>query len=436
MEKNEGILTETDYTHAQNCFIGEAICGNLLIKLTQGVFVTGFSKYIGLSDSLTGIIASIPVLVGFLQIVGGLYFQNTKERKRKVTLMMLLSRIFLGLGYIIPVVFVGTGGGKFIFIGLYTLGYLMVSLIGPVIVSWVFEMCPKNRSQYLSRREMIVMIVLGILEIPLGYSLDLFKDWQKEGLGFIVFGILTIIFGIINLMLLRSIKERPRNPEREKKELIETLKEVLNNKSFRKLAVLFGGWNMGIYFGNAYLFVYLLSKLEISYLFITCSGMICLAIRTLTVKRWAKLIDKKSWSYVARIGILIMAIATGLQAFLIRRTVYWLLPVIYLLSGTAWGAVAMTFFNLQVMFVPEEEQTKYIGVFASINGISGFTGTLIAATCIKLLKPYAIEFFGVTIANIQMIFIVSAFILLSCFIYTKWRIEPLEQKKKEQSIKG
>lgn len=436
MTKREETLTEMDYTHAQNCFIGEAICGNLLIKLTQGVFVTGFSKYIGLSDSLTGIIASIPVLVGFLQIVGGLYFQNTKGRKQKITFMMLLSRIFLGLGYIIPVLFVGTGIGKMTFIGFYTLGYLMVSLIGPVIVSWVFEMCPKNRSQYLSRREMTVMIVLGILEIPLGYSLDLFKDWQKQGLGFIVFGVLTIIFGIINLILLKSIKEIPRKPNKEKKELVETLKEVLNNKSFRKLAVLFGGWNMGIYFGNAYLFVYLLSKLEVSYLFITCAGMICLLIRTLTVKRWAKLIEQKSWSYVARIGILIMAIATVLQAFLIRRTVYWLLPIIYLLSGIAWGAVAMTFFNLQVMFVPQEEQTKYIGVFASINGLSGFVGTLIAATSIKILRPYAIDVFGVTIANIQMIFIISAIILLACFIYTKIKIEPLEKAQQEKSVKA
>ncbi|MGL4737665.1 MAG: MFS transporter [Cellulosilyticaceae bacterium] len=429
MQKYEETLTDADYTHAQNCFIGEAICGNLLIKLTQGVFVTGFSKYIGLSDSLTGIIASIPILVGFLQIVGGLYFQSIKERKRKITLLMLLSRIALGLAYILPVLFAGTGIGKIVFISLYTLGYLLVALIGPVIVSWVFEMCPKNRSQYLSRREMIVMLVLGILEIPLGYTLDLFRDWQKEGLGFVVFGLITILVGVINLTLLRSIKERPAQAISTKKHLLQTVRGVSQNTNFRKLALLFGLWNFGIYFGNAYLFVYLLSKLKISYLFITCSTMICLAIRTLTVKRWAKLIEKKNWTYVARIGILIMAIATLLQTLLIRKTVVWLLPLIYLLSGTAWGAVAMTFFNLQVMFIPESEQTQYIGVFASINGLSGFCGTLLAALCIKLLRPYALEVFGITIANIQMLFMIAAFILLGCFIYTKLMIEPLEQQK-------
>lgn len=423
-------LTEADYTHAQNCFIGEAICGNLLIKLTQGVFVTGFSHYIGLSDSLTGIIASIPILVGFLQIVGGLYFQDAPQRKRKITLLMLLSRIALGLAYILPMVFAGTGLGKVVFISLYTLGYLLVALIGPVIVSWVFEMCPKNRSQYLSRREMLVMLVLGVLEIPLGYALDLFRDFQKEGLGFAVFGVITILFGVVNLMLLRSIKELPRKPNPTQKHLFQTIKAVLQNQNFRKLAVLFGGWNMGIYFGNAYLFVYLLNKLEVSYLFITCSTMICLAVRTFTVQRWAKLIEQKNWSYVARIGILIMSIAVLLQSLLIRKTVYWLLPIIYLLSGIAWGAVAMTFFNLQVMFIPQEEQTKYIGVFASLNGISGFCGTLIAALCIKLLRPYALELFGITIANIQMVFIISAFILLGCFIYTKLVVEPLEQRKR------
>ena len=174
-------IGEEDYLHAQNCFIGEAICGNILIKLTQGVFITGFCKYVGLSDSLTGIIASIPMFAGFLQIVGGIYFQNARERKKKISLLMLLSRVFLGVGYIVPVFLAKSAGGKWLFILFYTIGYLMVSLIGPAIVSWVFEMCPRNRAEYLSRRERIVMIVLGCIEIPFGYSLDLFKQFQKEG---------------------------------------------------------------------------------------------------------------------------------------------------------------------------------------------------------------------------------------------------------------
>lgn len=435
MEKCEGALTEQDYTHAQNCFIGEAICGNILIKLTQGVFITGFCKYIGLSDSLTGIIGSIPVLVGFLQVAGGLYFGHTKARKRKITLLMLLSRIFLGLGYIIPLLFAGVGGGKVIFIAFYAIGYLLVSLIGPVIVSWVFEMCPRNRAEYLSRRERIVMIVLGALEIPLGYSLDLFKSWQKERLGFIIFGIITIVFGVINLMILKTVKESPPKQQEQKETLREALKEVLQNPNFRKLAVLFSIWTMGIYFGNAYLFVYLISKLEISYLFITCVGMLCMVIRTLTVKKWARLIEKTSWSHVASIGILIMIVTVALQALVIRRTAYFLLPIIYILSGISWGAVAMTFFNLQVMFIPEEDQTKYIGVFASINGISGFIATLIAASCIKLLRPYAFEIMNLTITNIQMVFLISAAVIGIAYWYNKTQIEPLEamQAKNNQT---
>ena len=72
-------LTGADYKNGQKYIILECISGTSMMRLSQGAFIAGFAKMLGMSQGLIGIISAIPMLANVIQLIGGIYFKNITQ---------------------------------------------------------------------------------------------------------------------------------------------------------------------------------------------------------------------------------------------------------------------------------------------------------------------------------------------------------------------
>ncbi len=416
-------LTGQDYKSGQAFFILECIGGTSLIRLSQGAFIVGFATMIGMSPGLIGILSAIPMLAHIFQVFGGIYFGNKSQYKFELIAFSLIIRILIGAIYF-------TRQGILLVI-IYCIVSFGISFLNPPIISWIMDLSPESiRGRYFAKREMYTMVIVALSEAVLAKMLDVFKGRGAEALGFNVIGIIIIIWAIVSIYAFSAVKEPIRPDKTNQLKVKRDLKLLFKNNDFRKLGILYIIWNFSLNIGLLYIAVYMISSLKMSYLYAMIMSMLTLGFRVLSVKWWGRFVETNSWSRAIELGAVLIGLSTGLLFFANNTTALFILPISHILSGIAWGSIGITFFNLQVMFAPDESRTLYIGALAALSGIAGFTATVGSGFFIDAFAHIHINFFNFTISNMQIIFLVSGILLALTGKYVNKVIAPMEKEKK------
>lgn len=425
-------LTGEDYKKGQNFLILECIAGTSLIRLSQGAFMVGFATMLGMSPGLIGILSAIPMLAHLFQVLGGIYYGNKNQYKFELIAFSLIIRMLFGTIYFIPLWITGNTERGILLVITYCIVSFGISFLNPPLTSWIMDLAPESiRGQYFARREMYTMIIVAVSEALLAKMLDIFKFKGVEALGFNIIGIIIIVWSIVSIYAFSAVKE-PIRPQKTKKLTVKTdIKLLFKNEAFKKLGFLYIIWNFSLNIGLLYIAVYMINRLEMSYLYAMIMSMLTLGFRVLSVKFWGKFVETYSWSKAIEIGAILIGISTALLFFANPVTALVILPISHILSGIAWGSIGITFFNLQVMFAPDDSRTLYIGALAALSGISGFIATVGSGFFIDVFAGIHITVFNFAIGNMQIIFLVSGILLALTGIYVKNVIGPMEQAKKE-----
>jgi len=423
-------LTGDDYKNGQKFIILECISGTSMMRLSQGAFIAGFAKMLGMSQGLIGIISAIPMLANVIQLIGGIYFKNITQYKLPITFMSFIVRSLIGTIYFIPLLFIKSTHQAVSLIIIYAIVNFGIAFLNPGVVNWIMDLVPQSiRGEFFARREMFTMIIAAIGELILAQMLDIFKLRGVERLGFKILGIIVIIWAFMSIYTLSYFKEPIRLKKTNKLKPKQELSRLFQDSNFKKLGVLYAIWNFALYTGMLYIAIYMISNLQMSYLYVMIMSMLTLGFRVLSVKLWGKFVETHMWSKAVQIGAVLLGLSTGMLFFANPITALFILPISHILSGIAWGSIGITFFNLQVMFAPDEERTLYIGTLASISGIFGFIATLGSGFFIDNFSDIHINILGFPINNIQIVFMVSGILLALCGVYVKKIITPIEKKK-------
>ncbi len=424
-------LTGQDYKSGQDFLILECVGGTSLIRLSQGAFIVGFATMIGMPPGLIGILSAIPMLAHLFQVLGGIYYGNKRQYKFEVVAFSLIIRVLIGTIYFTPLLVAGNTQQVILLIVIYCIVSFGISFLNPPLISWIMDLAPENiRGQYFAKREMYTMIIVAFSEAVLAKMLDIFKLNGVEAIGFNVIGIIIMIWAFVSIYAFSAVKEPIRPEKTSKLSVKKDIKLLFENKDFKKLGFLYVIWNFSLNIGLLYIAVYMINRLQMSYLYAMIMSMLTLGFRVLSVKLWGRFVETNSWSRAIEIGAVLIGISTGLLFFANPVTAFIILPISHILSGIAWGSIGITFFNLQVMFAPAESRTLYIGALAALSGISGFIATVGSGFFIDVFAGIHITIFNFTIGNMQIIFLISGILLALTGIYVKNVIAPMEQAKK------
>lgn len=411
-------VSDDNYELSRRKFIIEGCLANSIFTLTSGAFLAGYANYLGANDQFNGIIVSLPLLAGVIQMFSPFFLERLSSRKKLVVALCIFYRTMLGLMILIPVITDNNSARLLLLGGMYFTAYAASAFLSPAGGSWIISLVPeKIRGSYFGLRDMCMLSTAAIVSLAMGRVLDAFKLASKEYVGFIVIFAVVFVLVVFNILVLKSIKEPAIVPMRQSLNLKSMLALPLKNKQFRKVIILNIVWNLAVQLSLPFFSVYMVTGLKLSYTFIMVAGIITAVTQALSAKIWGKLSEKIGWDFATVFSIGMVGICHLTWIFVNGNTYLVLIPFIQVLAGMSWAGVNLSLFNIQFKYAPQEGRTIFIGFNAALAGISGFLSALIGATIVGALSGMKINI-GITILdNMLFVFGLSGLLILICAVF-------------------
>jgi hypothetical protein len=428
---DETQLTYKDYEKSRNYFLYEGSAAVGIFSLTSGAFLAGFANYMGASDQFNGIIAAIPALAGIIQIFSSIVFEKLKHRKFLISISSFAFRLLLGIMFFIPIFIQGSLARLISLAGMYGFAYLIASFISPPASNWMVDLTPDDmRGRYFAKKDAYSLAFVTVLTLVMGKVVDIFRMYNNEFGGFISIAVVVLILTCVDFYFMSKVKE----PIEHKVDMTISVKNTffvpLKNKGFRKVIILFIIWNIAFQIGGPFFSVYMVTGLKLNYTYIMIVGVVSSLSRVFSAKPWGKLADHKSWFFVTKLSIGLLAITHASWFFVNSITMWILIPLLNVIAGVAWCGINIALFNIQFLFAPKEGRTMYLGANAAIGGVIGFISTIIGSYLIELFKNYNTHIGVFSISNMQYIFAISGVLLLVCVLYVNFFMKARENKNR------
>lgn len=401
-------------------FILEMVTGMGQYTLVSGAFLAGFIHMLGGSDSLNGTMGAIPAIMGFMQVVSSLYMESLKERKKVIVKLVICLRVMLGLIYIVPLLMLPFGISLELFIVLYIAGFGLNALVSPAISEWLVNSTPQRmRGRYFAKRERYAFIVTIVLSYGMSKLLDYYKVLNRESFGFAIIGLTVLVIGVINIIGMSKMEDINHDFTPMKYKFKEAIKMPFKVKGFKKVIVLFIIWGIGMQMGGPFIAVYMISGLKLSYTYVMAISIASTVIRILVAPVWGKIADEKSWFVSAEGSLLIIALTHMGWSFVNASNYRFLIPLLSITGGFAWGGIGISLFSLQYLFAAKKGRTIFIGVNAAISGVVSLAAVRFSGFIIDRLEGHIIVMLGLEFGNIQMAILISSIVLLMMPLYIR-----------------
>jgi len=413
------------YLKSRRAFTVDGITALTILSMTLNSYLSGFLQFIGVSASFNGIISAIPTLAALSQPFGAAFGQKFKKKKLLVCIGAILHRTMLTLMFVVPFFVHNITLKITLVVALFFGAHFIGSFISPAATNWLISLTPQRlRGRYFSLRELYCVVVSAVVCLGAGYMLDIFNANSNQAIGYLWYAVILGVLTIANFISLTTVME-PESVEQPTNDisLLQSFALPFKEKLFRPIIIMSIIWNLGIQVAVPYWGLYMVSDLAIPYATISIIGIICGFVKAFSVRWWGRIADEKSWAFVCKVSISIIATTHIVNMFLVSSNKNWIFPVSAIIANVGWAVIGIAFINIQYDFAPVKGRTMYIGVNAAVTGIIGFSGVFIGAFIMEVVAKYNLVFWGLPIKGQQILMLISGMLLFTCAIYIHFVVQ-------------
>ena len=380
----------------------------------------GLATELGANDMIFGILSAIPQVAALTQLPLSILVNRKQHRKKYMMILGLISRIpwlFFGL---LPYIFPMAPAAAHLWTIVFLLG--ITSCCGSIVsvcwLPWFSDLAPSHiRGRWLSIRESFLAASNIIIGIVSAYLLDSLPADIRYAVIFLIGG--TV--GILDIVSFGFCVEQYSAPP-QKQSFFSTFGEVLRNKPFMNLVIMWTVWSFSANLSGVYLNPYSMNEMGLSFMQITVFASIASAVVSIVAMPfWGKMVDRFGCRNV----------------MLVSGTVAALTPLFYLFSspGNIWptllhntvGAMFwcgsnLTANTMQLTCSPDKNRPTYIAVFCCITAFAGATlGSLAGGGLLEFWNSR--NMFTGTVDRYQVLFILSCVLRLGGVLLLAPRFE-------------
>lgn len=411
-------ITEKQCQMSRGLFILDACASTQIFTATSGAFLSGLAYLAGAGTALTGIIAALPTLMNTIQIFSSVVYENRASSKRITVMFALIQRICLIMMLFVPTFKLGTKAAVIVIALLYSGAHFFGAFINTGANNWLMSLVKNEQlGRYLGLKDSITLVASTGGSLVLSRILDAYRLTGQEIAGFRMIGILCVGMCIIDITCLSLICE-PRNIRyTEPLNIKKAIRMPLLDKKYRKVLIFFLLWSVASNFASPFFSIYMLEKLELSYLYITVMNMVASVTRMIAANLWGKVADSHSWQMVTFVSIVILGLSyIGWGLLTKENCIYWL-PIVQCASGAAWGGINIAAFRMQFAFAPQEHRVSYVSFCSTMSGFVGFFSSMLGSAVVA--GASAVTLGAIKFDNIQIVFILSALGIIASALYSR-----------------
>ena len=364
------------------------------------------------ATSLQGVIGAITSLACSVQLISVFFVKKTFPCKRWVSILNLVNLLLFAVLYMIPSLNVSKTLRLVFFIGMLLAAYACQHFLTPSRVNWQMSLVDDNkRGSFTARKEIVSLIGGMIFSQSSGILLDHFKAKGEMQTCFIIFCIMIIVLSFLHLLVMLLTKEPEPEVVQRPKEFGEICRLVFGNVNLRRVVifdVLFIISTVSLHFYS----IYLVRTFGLPYTYITAIAILHAAFRASVSHFLGRLADKKSWAYMFRVCMTVLAAGFVVFAICSKENVRYLYPVFSLCYAFSMGGTNAGKTNLCLDYAAREDRRYILGIQSAISGICGFCVTLLVSLLVERVEKNGNMLFGISVYPQQILFIFSAVMLL------------------------
>lgn len=410
--------TEDAYVSDRNLFIADGCLANAISVLTSGAILSGYAYFLGASEQVISLIVMLPTLLNLVQVFSSVLLEKRSRKKSILVACLLIHRSLLGGMFFLPLISVSGDTKVLLLAVLYGVSYFFGGFTGAACGNWILKLIPASKvGSYLGLKDSLSLAALTVTSLFAGRMLDYYKDKNAEIAGFFIMGVVLILLAVWDFLCLIKIEE----PEDEVREQRYTLRETflmpLKDGNFKKVLLYYGYWNIAFNIANPFFSIYMVGHLHLDYFYIMLVSLLSSVARVVAAVLWGKMADKISWMWVCRSSIFVLAISILLWAMTGKENYIWLLPLIQILTGIAWGGIAIANFNIQYAYAPSDKKILYVSTNTAVTSVIGFAATMVGVWLVSVIPDIVLPNRNVT--GVQILFLLSAMLLMGCIHFMK-----------------
>jgi MFS family permease len=360
-------------------------------------YITPYALSLGASNTIIGLLSSLPALLGTLSQLHGSKIIEKIPRKKVVVIsaaiqaIMWLPLIVVGILYF----FFGLSSfaSSILLLVVYTLTIVSGSFCTPAWNSWMKDILGENPSVYFGRRTRIITLVELICMLFAGLILEHFK---KTGVfkGFIILFTIALLGRAISAYLLNK-KYEPKITHTEGYyfTLFQFLKKMRHN-NFGKFVIFTTLISFATAIASPFFAVYMLKDLGLNYYEFTIVSVTSILFTVIMLSFWGKFSSKYGNITVIKIsGIFvgIIPLLWLLSPLVLDYNKILLVPYLILIeifSGFWWSGLNLSTANFVYDAVTKGRMAICIAYDNITTAIGVFIGAIIGGIISSL--PYSI----------------------------------------------
>ena len=405
--------------------ISSAILANIAAVLFTGTFYTGFLLANNIDIVKIGIIGFVPYIVSLFSLLSPTILSKMPRRKPFLLTMRCLYYFFIvvaitllpymGLTQDLMLILLTV----FIFIGhscnaVSTIGYFV----------WHKKLLPDNvRPSYFSYSLAFTGVINSVALLLSSFLADFLKDSGQELLGMVVIRAIAVIFAAADVLCLSRIQEYPYENAEKKTRLSDIFTLPFKKKKYLLTMVLLMWWNTMAFLTAAFVSVYLIDTVQISYTYINAMTALYALFLIFLTPVWKKFYQKHEMFKTMVFAVLIAVPLYLLYAFLTADNYIWLYPLLVLGFHTCNVGLNMAFANVPYVNMPHENEECYTSFYVVVANITAFFGQMLGTLFVGVIGDGALVIGGFSFTSVQMLLAIQG-VLMLLFAWFVHRITP------------
>lgn len=390
-------------------FVGDGICSQSMLTLTQGAILVGFALKLGASNSIIGLLSAIIALTQLIQIPAIYLVERFRVRRAICVFASFGSRMFLLFIALIPFLFSSELAVVFLLVALL-LNTGIGSISGCSWNSWMHDLIPpKQLGSLFSRRIVLATAVSIPLFIASGFLIDysniLFPSSVLFGYSVLFFS--GFAFGMIGLYFLSHIPETRMLPADKNQKFLSQIFQPFKDLNFRKLIVFLGVWNFAVNMASPFFTVYLLNVLRFEMSTVVILSVLSLLMNIAFLQLWGRFTDRFSNKSVLGLCGPLFIVCILLFPFTTMPGYYVLtmplLVVIYVFIGISTAGITLASQNIGLKLAPSGKATAYLAANSFVSALAAGFSPVLGGVLADLFDNWGLVFIIATSIGVYSI---------------------------------
>lgn len=404
-----------EYKSSRAWYIVEAALEYFVAIAVGSVYLAKITSYIGIPDSVTGILTSFVSLGCGFQIIA-LFIAHKRPVKKWVTVFHVISQLLFSAMYFVPLLPISQTGQTVLLIGALFIAQVLHNAINSPKINWNMSLVDEDkRGRFTANKEIVSLLGGMVFSFALGQIMDGFSENGEMSVAFIVCGAILLLLTGLHTLSLVLIKEKPSGEVKKfnAKEAFSFFKD----KTILKVICVFVLWNVASYVTISYMGAYQVNDLGFDTGFASLIIIIGSLARAVISRPFGKFADKFSFCKMLYVCFGIEALAFLMAMFITPANGSVMYIVYYVLYCVGCAGINSSIINLIYDYVDLDKRTSALALVNAASGFAGFFATLAVSPLVDSIQENGNTFLGMSLHAQQVLACFSLILVAIIIVY-------------------